>query len=190
MLSSSLRVDAGVADNLLLNKPLLGFLELAAGNISVIWRILPKELEIVTSDRMVGVVQNGVKVLETSAPLLALGITDILGNAVVTVVGRVVQATTLNTTEDVVERTVLEQNPNNVLNFALQVGNRLLGTGLVAKGRGSLLVRRLAASPVEVGRGRGSQDRRSQKAGDRNSSNTRLHDEIFTQLQTVSLWVW
>lgn len=152
--------------------------DLAVINIGVAGCILAKELKVVTSDGVVRVVGNGVKVLVASAPLLAVGLADVLGDTVVTVVGRVVYTATTDTTKDVVEGTVLEQDPDDVLDLLLHVGNGLLGAGLVAERSGSLLVDGLAAGPVAVRGRRSSQSRGGQKASNGGCSNTGLHDDF------------
>jgi hypothetical protein len=50
-------------------------------------------------------------------------------------VDRVVQTGTLNTTKDVIERAVLEENPDDVLDFVFEIRNGCLGTGFVSKRR-------------------------------------------------------
>lgn len=190
LLSSKLRSDARVRDQLLVNEALLSGRDLAVSNIGIAGRILAKELKVVTSDRVVRVVGNRVEVLVAGAPLLAVGLADVLGDTVVPVVGRVVDAATTDTTKDVVEGAVLEQDPDDVLDLLLHVGDGLLGAGLVAKGSGRLLVDRLIASPVGVSGGRSGQSRAGQKANNGGSSNTGLHGELGTSRDLESSMLW
>ena len=101
------------------------------------------KLEDVAGDGVIWVVLDRVKVLQTRAPPRAVGYANILRQTVVTIVGRVVQARALQTPENVVEGTVLKQDPDYVLDLFLQVRNGLGGAGLVTKGRinNGLLVR-------------------------------------------------
>lgn len=92
------------------------------------------ELEVVASDRVVRVVLDRVEVLGHGSPLLAGRVTDILGVEKGAVVDGVVETGLLDTTQDVVESAVLQQDPNDVLDLVLQVGNGLLGARGVAKG--------------------------------------------------------
>lgn len=154
LLSSKLRSDARVRNQLLVDETLLSGSEFVVSNIGIARSELAKELKVVPSDGMVGVIGNGVEVLVTGAPLLAVGLADVLRNTVVPVVGRVVETTAMDTTEDVVEGAVLEQDPDHVLDLLLQVGDRLLRAGLVAKGSRSLLVDSLTARPVGMSGGR------------------------------------
>lgn len=126
--------EARVTVELALQETLVGGGQRAVGNGRIVRGESAVELEVVASHRVVRVVQDRVKVLGVGGPLLAAGVVDLLGVGVGAVVGRVVEATSLDTTQDVVEAAVLQQDPDNVLNLVLQVGNGLLGTRCVAEG--------------------------------------------------------
>lgn len=129
-------VDARVTVQLALHEADVAGLQSAVGNGSVIRGESSVELEVVASDGVVRVVQDGVEVLGGGVPLLAAGVVDILRVRVRAVVGGVVETSLGDTTQNVVEAAVLQQNPDNVLNLVLQVGNGLGGTRCVAEGSG------------------------------------------------------
>lgn len=133
LLSSELGGNV-VTLNLALNETLEVGLESAVGNSVVVGAPLTVQLEVNTSDGVIRVVDNRVKVLELTAHLRALGVSDVQRVAERSVVDNIVKTLLVDTTEDVVETTVLHQNPDNILNLVLQVGNGLLGTGGVAEG--------------------------------------------------------
>lgn len=133
LLSSELGGDL-VAISLALNEAIKAGLQAAVGNGSVVGAVLTVELEVDTSDGVVGVVNDRVKVLVLTAQLLAIGLIDGHRVAEGSVVDNVVETLLVDTTQDVVETTVLQQNPDNILNLVLQVGNGLLGARGVAKG--------------------------------------------------------
>lgn len=128
--------DGRVHAHLALDEALQARLQGAIGNGLVVGGVGAVHLKVDTSHRVVRVVDNGVVVLVLAVPLLAVGLIDQLGVPERTAVDNVVQAILVNTTEDVVESAVLQQDPNNILNLVLQVGNGLLGAGLVAPGLG------------------------------------------------------
>lgn len=130
-----LRRDSGIRDQLLVDKAEHGGLQLAIGNLSIVGGKLAVKLEGVTGDGVVRVVRDRVIVLQTGAPLRAVGYADVLRQAVVAIVGRVIQARALHTAENVVKGPILEQDPDDVLDIVLQVRNRLRRAGLVTKGR-------------------------------------------------------
>jgi hypothetical protein len=133
LLSGELRGDV-VTLNLALDEALEVGLESAIGNSVIVRAPLTVQLEVDTSNGVIRVVDNRVKVLELTARLLALGVRDGQRVAERSVVDNVVKTLLVDTTQDVVETTVLHQDPDNILNLVLQVGNGLLGTGGVAEG--------------------------------------------------------
>lgn len=133
LLSGELGGDV-VALNLALDKAIKARLQAAVGNGGVVGAPLTIELEVDTSERVIRVVNDGVKILELTAHLLAVGLLDGQWVAERSIVDDVVKTLLVHTTQDVVESTVFQQNPDNVLNLVLQVGNGLLGARGVAKG--------------------------------------------------------
>lgn len=133
LLSGELGGDV-VAVDLTLEEALDVGLEGAVGNGGVVRVPGAVQLEVVTGDGVVRIVGDRVKVLVLTAHLLALGVRDGDGVAEGAVVDNVVETLLMNTAEDVVETTVLHENPDNVLNLVLQVGNGLLGARGVAEG--------------------------------------------------------
>lgn len=162
-----------VGDDLLLHEARLDRLQLSAGNVRVVGSELAVELQVVTGDGVIWVVQHGVKLLAPRAELGSVGKTQVLRHAVIPVVGRVVQALAVDTPEDIVEGTVLQQDPDDVLDLALEVRNRLLGTGLVFKGRWADLGERVALGGDGVGHGRGG----SQEAAESDNGSVSLHGD-------------
>lgn len=138
LVSCALSRDLGVLNNLAVDKAGQVGSQSAIGNGFIARIILTIELEVGTSKRVVGVIENRVVVLRLGGPLLALRVGDILQVVERTIVDNVVQTLLLHTTQDVVESTVFQENPDNVLDLALQVGNRLLRARLVAEGRVSV----------------------------------------------------
>lgn len=126
LVSCALSRDLGVLKNLAVDKARQVGSQSAIGNGFIARAILTIELEVGTSERVVGVIENRVVVLRLGGPLLAVGVGDILQVVERTIVDNVVQTLLLHTTQDVVESTVFQENPDNVLDLALQVGNRLL----------------------------------------------------------------
>lgn len=134
LLGGTLGRDGGVGGHLVLNKALQVRLQRAIGNSLVVRVIGSEELKVVTRNRVVRVMKDRVKVLVDTGPLLAISLIHKLRVPEGAVVDNIVQAILVNTTQDVVECAVFQQDPNNILNLVLQVGNGLLGTRLVAKG--------------------------------------------------------
>lgn len=133
LLSGELSGDV-VAFSLALDEALEVGLESAIGNGGVVGAPGTVQFKVDTSNGVVRVVDNRVKVLELTAHLLTLRVSNVQRVAERSVVDNVVKTLLVDTTEDIVETTVLHQNPDNILNLVLQVGNGLLGTGGVAEG--------------------------------------------------------
>lgn len=133
LLSGTLGRDARVAVHLALDETLQARGQGAIGDGLVVGSKSAVELEVVTSDSVVRVVQDGIIVLVHIGPLLAVGVVDILGVPEGAVVDNVVETVLPDTTQDIVESAVLQQDPDDVLNLVLHVGNGLLGARCVAK---------------------------------------------------------
>jgi hypothetical protein len=131
---SHLGIKAPVVHQLLLHKAVHGGLQGAAGDGIVAGSVRAVQLHVVTGDRVIRIMFDRVKVLVHAAPLGAAGIAHILGVAEGTIVDNVVQTLALDTTKDVVKTAVLQENPDDILNLVLQVGNGLLGARGVPKG--------------------------------------------------------
>jgi hypothetical protein len=123
LLGGTLGRDGRVGGHLALNEALQVRLQGAVGNSLVVRVISSIELKVVTGNGVVRVMKDRVKVLEDTVPLLAVSLIHELGVPEGAIVDNVVQAILVNTTQDVVESTVLQQDPNNILNLVLQVGN-------------------------------------------------------------------
>jgi hypothetical protein len=82
---------------------------------------------------VIRVIENGVEVLGAGAPVGEAGVSKILGIAIGPVVDGVVEAGSRNTPEDVVEGTVLQDYPDNILDLRLKVLDGRGRTGLIAK---------------------------------------------------------
>lgn len=134
LLIGHLGIKALVVHQLLLHKAVHAGLQGAAGDGIVAGSVRAVQLHVVTGDRVIGVMFDRVKVLVHAAPLGAAGIAHILRVAEGAVVNHVVQTLALDTTQNVVETAVLQQNPHDILNLVLQVGNGLLGARGVPKG--------------------------------------------------------
>lgn len=134
LLGGQLGIKALVVHQVLVHEAVHAGLQLAVGDGSVVGSVAAILLHVVTSDRVIRVVDNRVKVLVDAAPLGAAGVAHILGVAEGAVVDNVVQTLALDTAQHVVITAVLQQNPHDILNLVLQVGNRLLGARSVTKG--------------------------------------------------------
>lgn len=130
-----LRVRLGIPGDLAVNEAGEVGLESAIGNGFLVRVEGAVELEVVTGDRVVRVVQDGVKVLVEAGVLSTVRFGHIGRVGEGPLVDDVVETGTVDTTEDVVVGTVLQKDPDDILNIVLQVGNRLGGAGFVAKGR-------------------------------------------------------
>lgn len=136
---SSLRRDLRVGGGLAVDEAVQAGSQRAIGNGGIVGRVGAEELEVVAGDRVVRVMQNRVKVLVDGAVLAAVRFGHIQRVAERPVVDDVVEALAVHATEDVVKGAVLQQDPDNVLDLVLQVGDGLLGTRLVAPGLAALL---------------------------------------------------
>ena len=118
---------------MLLKESFVVGLQSAVRNGLVIWRISAIELEVVADNGVIGVILHRVVILSRLAVLLTMGLVHLLIEALGTVVSGIIQTRMPDITQHVVEGPVLEQNPNDALDFGLEVGNRGLGAGLVAE---------------------------------------------------------
>jgi hypothetical protein len=106
-------------------------------NGSIVGSELPIKLEIIPRNRMVGVVRDRIKIFEPGAERSTGWTGDVHRIANITVIDWVVQAGTLDPTEDVVERAVLKQNPHDVLDFVLEIRDGRGGASFIPEGRWS-----------------------------------------------------
>lgn len=113
-----------VATQLLVDKALLRRSELAGGNGSVARSESPIELDVVSGDRVVGVIQNRVKVLGPAADMALGGVSQVVGVAIRPVVDRVFEALEGLATEQVVKGPVLHLQDDHILDVVLEVLDR------------------------------------------------------------------
>jgi hypothetical protein len=113
-----------VATQLLVDKALLGRSELAGGNGSVARSESAIELDVVSGDRVGGVIQNRVKVLGPAADMALGGISQVVGVAIRPVVDRVFKALEGLATEQVVKGAVLHLQDDHILDVVLEVLDR------------------------------------------------------------------
>lgn len=140
LVSSTLGRDLRVGEHVTLDKARQVGGQSTVGNGGIVRVVLAEELEVGTSERVIGIVDHRVVVLVLAGPLGAVGVADILQVVERTVVDNVGQTLLLDSTQNVVKSTVFEKDPDNVLNLVLHVGNGLLGARLVAEGGAGMLV--------------------------------------------------
>ena len=140
LVSGTLGRDLRVGEHVALDEARQVGGQSAVGNGGIVRAVLSEELEVGTSERVIGIVDDRVVVLVLAGPLGALGVADILQVVERTVVDNVGQTLLLDSTQNVVKSTVLEKDPDNVLDLVLHVGNGLLGASLVAEGGVGVLV--------------------------------------------------
>jgi hypothetical protein len=116
-----------VAAQLLVYEALLRGGELALSDVGIAGSESAIELDVVASHRVIGIIQNGVKVLSRTADLASRGHGQVVWVAEGTVVDRVLQTSDSLTTEDIVHRAVLHLKDNHIFNLALQVADRSRG---------------------------------------------------------------
>lgn len=112
-----------VETHLLVRKALVGGLELARGNGSVVRSILAIELDVVAVDGMVRVIDDRVEALGSSAGLALGGIGQVERVAKRAVLEGVFEALCGLTAEDVVKGAVLHDKDDHILNVRLEVVN-------------------------------------------------------------------
>lgn len=101
---------------------------------SVVWQEGAVELNIVSWDAVIGVVEDGIVVLGLTACLALGGVREVEGVAVWAIVDGVLNALGLLSTEEVVERTILHGDEDDILDLVLEVGDGCFRTGLVGLG--------------------------------------------------------
>lgn len=121
-----------VETHLLVRKALVGGLELARGNGSVVWSILAIELDVVAVDGMVRVINDRVKALGSSASLALRGVGQVERVAKRAVLEGVLEALQGLTAEDVVKGAVLHDKDDHILNVRLEVVNGAARVRLLA----------------------------------------------------------
>ena len=126
-----------VAAQLLIHEPLLLGGELATRDGRVVRVKGTVELDVVTRNRMVRVVENGIVVLGSTAHGTLGGVGETVRIAVRAVVERILKALDCLTTEHIVQRAVLHFQDHHVLDLVLEVldGGRGMGLGTSLRGR-------------------------------------------------------
>ena len=133
LLGRNVRSQGRVADELLVNKAIESGHQRTIGNCVVVGAEAAVELKVVAGHGVIRVIEDGVEVLCAGAPVGEAGVSKILGVAVLPVVDGVVEAGSCDTSEDVVEGTVLQDYPDNILDLGLKILDGGGGTGLVSK---------------------------------------------------------
>lgn len=121
-----------VTAQLLVDEAPLGGSELARGNSIVTGSECAIKLDVVSGDRVVGVIQNRVEVLGPTADIAHGGVGQVVGVAVKSIVDRIVEALEGLATEQVVEGAVLHLQNDHILDVVLEVLDRGRGVGAVA----------------------------------------------------------
>lgn len=98
------------------------------------------ELKVVAGDRVVRVICHRVEIFKDAAPFPAARVRHVLRVAEGSIVDNVVKSSPVHAAKNVVVCTVLQQDPDNVLNLVFQVGNggrraRSVSKGLAASSK-------------------------------------------------------
>ena len=136
LLGSNVGSQGGIADEMLFNKAFERGQQRAISNSGIAWAEAAVELQIVAGYGVIRVIEDGVEVLSAGTPVGEAGVGQILGVTIGPVVDGVVEAGSRDTTEDIVEGTVLQDDPDNILDLRLKVLDGRGRAGLVAKGGG------------------------------------------------------
>lgn len=97
--------------------------ELAAGDGRIARGKCPVELNVISSDRVIGVIQNRVEIFSGAAHLARRRIGQIVRVAEGAVVDGVFQSFDGLATEDIVQRAVLHLKDDNILDLVLEIGD-------------------------------------------------------------------
>lgn len=136
LLGSNVGRQGRVADELLVNEALERGQQRTIGNCRVAGAKGAVEFQIVAGYRVIRVIEDGVEVLRAGAIVGEVWVSKILGVAIGPVVDGVVEAGSRDAPEDVVEGTVLQNYPDNILDLRFKVLDRRSGAGRVAKRSG------------------------------------------------------
>ena len=112
-----------VTAQLFMHKPLLSGSELAAGNGRIAWGKGAIELNVVASNRVIGIVQDRIKVLSGAAHLARRGISQVVRVAEGPIVDRVVQTLDSLSTEQVVQGAIFQLKNYNIFDLVLEIGD-------------------------------------------------------------------
>lgn len=123
-----------VQAELLMDEAVHGRFKLPGLNGGVVWQEGAIELNVVSWDAVIGVVQDGIIVLRLTA-YLALGrVREVKGVTVWAIVDGVLKTLGLLSTEEVVDRTILHGDEDDILDLVLEVFDGCGRAGLVGLG--------------------------------------------------------
>jgi hypothetical protein len=127
------RSQCRVADELLVDEAGQRWHQRPIGNGGVVRTERTVKLEVIAGNGVIRVVQNGIEFFRVGTKASNSRVTQILRVAVRAIVDGIIEARSRDTPKDVVERTVLQYNPNDILDLGLKVLDGVGRTRLVAK---------------------------------------------------------
>src|ERR1700761_1483984 len=133
LLGSNVGRQGRVADELLVNEAREGGQQRTIGNCRVAGAKGAVEFQIIAGHGVIRVIENGIEVLRAGAIGGEAWVSKILGVTIGPVVDGIVEAVSRDAPEYVVEGTVLQNYPHNILDLRLKVLDRRGGAGSVAK---------------------------------------------------------